>query len=71
MFSETGAGAFFKYSMHQLFGKFFSLDEFILRWQVDAIVAQLNEAITDTDRLKVIEHFLITRLNMGMRISWK
>jgi len=62
-FSETGAAAFFKYSMHQLFGKLYTLDDFILGWQVDIIIAQLNEAITDTDRLKVIEHFLITRLN--------
>jgi len=49
--------------MHQLFGKLYTLDDFILGWQVDIIIAQLNEAITDTDRLKVIEHFLITRLN--------
>ncbi len=62
MFTETGASAFFKYSMHQLFGQCYSLDDFIMRWQVDIIIGQLDKAIADTDRLKVIETFLISRL---------
>ena len=67
MFSETGATAFFKHSMHQLFGQCFLLDDFILRSQIDIIVQQLKEAAADIDRLKVIESFLISRLNQKVK----
>jgi AraC-like DNA-binding protein len=63
IFSETGAGAFFKYSMHLLFGQCLPLDNFILGAKVDSTIAQLTKARTDTARLKVIEDFLISRLN--------
>jgi methylphosphotriester-DNA--protein-cysteine methyltransferase len=50
--------------MHLLFGQCLPLDNFILGAKVDSTIAQLIKARTDTERLKVIEDFLIPRLNI-------
>lgn len=63
MFSETGAGAFFGNSMYEIFGSSLSLDDLMLRSQMDVVADQLNEAKTDTERINVIEKFLISRIN--------
>jgi AraC-like DNA-binding protein len=63
LFSETGAGMFFNHSMHEIFGNSFSLDDLILRSQMDVIAEQLNEAITDFERISIVEKFLISRIN--------
>ena len=49
--------------MHNLFGQCVLLNDFILGSEIDIIVEQLREATTDIDRLKVIENFLIPRIN--------
>jgi len=49
--------------MHLLFGQCLPLDNFILVAKVDSTIEQLTKVRTDTDRLKVIEKFLITRMN--------
>ena len=63
MFSETGAGMFFNHSMHEIFGNSLSLDNLILRSQMDVIAEQLNEANTDMERINLVEKFLIERIN--------
>lgn len=63
MFSETGAAAFFNHALHETFGLSFSLDDLILRSQMDVIVEQLNEVRNDRERIGVIEKFLVSRLN--------
>lgn len=63
MFSETGAAAFFKTPLHELFGQSLSLDDLILRSQMDVISEQLGEAPADAERIHVIERFLLSRLN--------
>lgn len=63
MFSEIGAAAFFKEPLHEIFGQSLSLDDFILRSQMDVISGKLNDAKTDIERVNVIEEFLISRLN--------
>jgi AraC-like DNA-binding protein len=63
MFSEIGAASFFNYAMHELYGYSVSLDDLILRSQMDMIVEKLCEASDDLKRIAVIEKFLISRLN--------
>ncbi|MBL7935163.1 MAG: AraC family transcriptional regulator, partial [Bacteroidia bacterium] len=63
MFSETGAAAFFKQPMHEIFGQSLALDDLILSSQMDVVAQQLNDAITDVEKIQVVEHFLISRLN--------
>jgi AraC-like DNA-binding protein len=63
IFSETGAAAFFNHAMHEIFNLSLSLDDLLLRSQMDVVAEQLNESKTDLERIAVIENFLITRLN--------
>ncbi len=63
LFSETGASAFFNDPMHEIFDLSLSLDNLILRSQMDVIAEQLNESKTDIERINVVENFLISRLN--------
>jgi AraC-like DNA-binding protein len=63
MFSETGASAFFKNPMHELFNQSLALDDLMLRSRMDVVTEQLNEADSDKERINVIEDFLISRLN--------
>lgn len=63
MFSETGAAAFFEQPMHELFNSSLSLDDILLRSQMDVVVEKLSEANNDTKRVAVIEEFLLSRLD--------
>ncbi len=63
MFTETGAGAFFNQAMHELFGSSLSLDDLLLRSQMDVVVEQLNEAKSDPERINTVEKFLLSRIN--------
>jgi AraC-like DNA-binding protein len=63
VFSETGAATFFRYSMHELFCRCYSLDDLTSGWRKDNIAVRLREAKTDTDRIRVIEEALMSRLN--------
>jgi AraC-like DNA-binding protein len=63
MFTEVGAAAFFDYAMHEIFNESFSLDNLILRSQMDIVVEKLCEATGDLMRISVIEEFLISKLH--------
>lgn len=63
MFSETGAASFFDAPMHELFGQSLSLDDLVLRSQMDVVVEELCEAKTNLKRIAVVEDFLLSRLN--------
>ena len=67
MFSETGAAAFFKDPLHEIFGQSLSLDDLMLRSQMDVVVEQINEAKTDTERINMVEEFLISRLKNNVQ----
>jgi AraC-like DNA-binding protein len=63
VFSETGAAAFLHHPMHELFNESLSLDDFLLRSQMDVVTDCLCEARTDAARIAVVEQFLLTRLD--------
>lgn len=63
-FSETGASAFFKEPLHELFSESLSLDHFISKPVLEALEEQLSSADTDNQRIAVVESFLIGRLNI-------
>ena len=63
MFSETGAAAFFKQPMHELFGQSLALSDLLLQSQMDVVSEQVSEAGTDAERIKTVENFLVTCLS--------
>lgn len=62
-FKEAGATPFFRQPLHELFRESVSLDNFMLRSELLLLEEQLAEAKTDTQRIAVVEHFLINRMN--------
>jgi AraC-like DNA-binding protein len=62
-FNETGAPTFFNQPIHEFFSESVSLDNFMLRSELLILEEQLYEAGEDIDKIKVIEGFLIARLN--------
>ncbi|GAB4035724.1 AraC family transcriptional regulator [Spirosoma jeollabukense] len=63
VFTEGGAAAFFNESLHELFGVSVSLDEFIQRRFVSELEEQLAEATDNQQRIKLVDRFLLARLN--------
>jgi AraC-like DNA-binding protein len=61
-FKETGASAFFKDPLHELFRESVSLENFMLRSELMVVEEQLCEAKTDAARIKVVEQFLISTM---------
>jgi AraC-like DNA-binding protein len=61
-FKDAGAAAFFKEPMHLLFGESLSLDNFMLRSDLRILEEQLCEARQDTERIFIVEQFLISRM---------
>ncbi len=61
-FKETGAAAFFKQPIHELFRESVSLDNFMLRSELLLLEEQLCEAAADDIRIQVIERFLLSKL---------
>lgn len=61
-FTETGASHFFKQPLHELFKESVSLDNFMLQSELLILEEQLCEAQTDTERISVVEHFLLSRV---------
>ena len=62
-FSETGAAAFFRQPMHELFSLSQSLDDLVLRSQMDVVTEQINESKTDAERISKVEAFLLSLLH--------
>ncbi|HTQ65995.1 MAG TPA: helix-turn-helix domain-containing protein [Puia sp.] len=61
-FKEAGATQFFRQPLHELFRESVSLDNFMLRSELIFLEEQLAEAMTDTQRIASVEHFLISRM---------
>lgn len=61
-FKETGASAFFKVPLHELFEESVSLDNFIAPQKVSIIEEQLSEAKSNLQRIAIIEKFLLSIL---------
>lgn len=64
-FKETGAAAFFDVPLHELFAESLSLDHFIPQVLLQALQEQLSDAETDEERIRLTEHFLISRLQFA------
>ena len=62
VFNEGGAPAFSRVPLHELFGLHASLDNFIHRPKVDAVVGQLAEAKQSSQKISIVEQFLISEL---------
>jgi AraC-like DNA-binding protein len=62
LFRAGGAAAFFRQPIHELFNESVSLDNFILRSRLLMFEGQLSEAGTHPEKIKVVEHFLISQM---------
>lgn len=62
LFKETGASAFFKEPLHELFEESVSLDNFITRQKISILEEQLSETITNLQRIAIIEQFFLSIL---------
>jgi len=62
MFKEAAAAAFFKEPLYELFEESVSLDNFSSRQQISVIEEQLAGAKNNSQRIAVIEQFLLSKL---------
>jgi AraC-like DNA-binding protein len=62
LFKEAGAAAFFKTPLHTLFEESVSLDNFIPHQNLSIIEEQLAEAKNNSQRIDLIERFLLSEL---------
>jgi AraC-like DNA-binding protein len=61
-FKEAGAAHFFKQPLHELFRESISLENFMLRSELLNLEEQLCEADADTERIGIVEQFLISQI---------
>jgi AraC-like DNA-binding protein len=61
-FKATGAAAFFKTPLHELFERSVSLDHFFNRQQTADIEEQLSAAGSDAQRVAAVNRFLLSQL---------
>lgn len=64
LFKEGGAAAFFPEPLYELFGESVSLDNLIDRQKISVIEEQLAEAGNNNQRIAIVEHFLLSILNI-------
>ena len=62
LFKETGAGAFIKEPLHELFNDSVSLDSAARYKNISIIEEQLAEATTHVQRVGIVEQFLLSKL---------
>ncbi|QDK78905.1 helix-turn-helix domain-containing protein [Spirosoma sp. KCTC 42546] len=62
VFTETGAASYFDVPLHELGNASLALDNFALRSHIDLFEDQLAAATTDQERIQLVEHFLLSRL---------
>ena len=62
LFKETGASAFFKEPLHELFEESISLDNFINQQKISIVEEQLSEVPNDIQRISIVEKFLLSIL---------
>lgn len=63
VFSEIGAATFFENSVHNLFCRCCTLDDFTPGWGADGILKKLRKAKTNRAQVKIVETLFISRLN--------
>jgi AraC-like DNA-binding protein len=63
LFKETGAAAFFKQPLYELFEESASLDNFIPREKILIVEERLAEALSHNERISIVEQFLISQLH--------
>jgi AraC-like DNA-binding protein len=61
-FKETGASAFFREPLHELFEESVSLDNFIPRQKIVIIEGFLAEAKSNNQKIAIVEQFLLSKL---------
>jgi len=61
-FKEGSAAAFFREPLHELFGATQSLDNFIRSEKLNEIQERLSEAVTNIQRITIVEEFLLAQL---------
>jgi len=62
LFKETGAKAFFKHPLHEIFEQSIALDNLIQRQELVDIEERLGESVSNNQRIGIIEEFLIRLL---------
>ncbi len=62
MFTEVGAAAFFQRPLNELFATSTSLENLLWRSAVDEIENKLKETMSDVQRVKIVEQFLLVKL---------
>ena len=70
IFNEGGAAAFFKEPLHELDSISVSLDYLIQRSKVSAIEEELAAATNNSQRILIVERFLLSELKKHKRICW-
>jgi AraC-like DNA-binding protein len=63
-FKEAGAAQFFNMPLHELFTESISLENFMLRSELLIVEEKLCESKTNEKRIKIIEQFLIARMQL-------
>lgn len=63
IFKEAGAMHFFREPLHELYNESLSLEYFVRRDQLIALQEQLSLADDNIKRIKLVEDFLLSRLN--------
>ena len=64
-FKEAGAAPFFRQPLHEIFRESVTLDNFILRSELLCLEEQLAEALTNPERITLLEKFFIGRMTRG------
>lgn len=62
LFKEIGVSAFFRGPFHEIYEKSVSLDSFFSQTEVSIIEEKLSEAENNTERITIIEQFLVSNL---------
>ena len=67
VFHEGGAAPFFARPLHELFGAHVALDSLLPRGEVEEVGGRVRDALVGTERVAVLERFLLNRLSPGGR----
>lgn len=64
-FKDGAAGHFFQHPINEIYGHSLSLDNFIVRSDLDVVEEQLAEAKNAGERINIVERFLLKQLKTG------
>ena len=62
IFKEAGAAPFFREPLHELYNESLSLDNLVAREELSTLEERLSTALTDDNRIWLVEQFLLSRL---------